>query len=186
MSLNDIQLDQQKKIMIVIFAVLIIYVDTSYILKPQIAGLNNLNPKIARLENDLKNLNRDLANMRSAKNKPAQDANQAANRSTKIISESQISGLLQEIAIVANKFDVKIIQVRPARDTSKAALPGDKLIPILINLDLVCDYHSLGKFINRLENDPVFMGITDFKIAADAVDLIKQKISLVVRTYVYK
>ncbi|MFA5093247.1 MAG: type 4a pilus biogenesis protein PilO [Candidatus Omnitrophota bacterium] len=186
MNLNDIQLDQQKKILIVIFAVLIIYVDSSYILKPQMAGLNSLNPKIARLERDLKNLNRDLDNMRNNKNKPNQDANKIVNRSSKIIAESQISGLLQDISTQANKFDVKIIQIRPARDMTKTAVIGDKLIPVLINLDLICDYHSLGKFINSLENDLVFMGVFDFKISTQVPDYIKQKVTLVIRTYVSK
>lgn len=184
--LNNIQLDKQKKILIVIFAVLIIYVDTTYILKAQMGGLNSLNPKIARLERDLKNLNRDLDNMRNAKNKPLGEKNKIVNKSSKLISENQVSGLLQDISVAANKFDVKIIQIRPEREIEKSSIPGDKLTPVLINLDLVCDYHSLGKFINSLENSLVFMGVVELKIATQIPDYIKQKVSLVVRTYVSK
>jgi Tfp pilus assembly protein PilO len=184
--LNNIQLDKQKKILIVIFAVLIIYVDTTYILKAQMGGLNSLNPKIARLERDLKNLDRDLDNMRNAKNKSSGDVNKIVNKSSKLISENQISGLMQDISVAANKFDVKIIQIRPTREIGKSAIPGDKLTPVLINLELVCDYHSLGKFINSLENSLVFMGIVELKIATQIPDYIKQKVTLVIRTYVFK
>lgn len=186
MNLNNIQLDKQKKMLIVIFAVFIVYADTNYILKAQMAGLKSLTPKITRLAKDLKNLNRDLENMRTAKGKPVLEAGKAANSPVKIITESQVSGLLQDISIEANKFDVKIIQIRPLRETGKSVILGDKLTPILINLDLICDYHNLGKFINNLENSPVFMGVVELKISAQVPDYLKQKVSLTIRTYASK
>lgn len=186
MNLANIQLDKQKRVLIIIFCVLIVYVEANYILKAQIAGLKSLDPKISRLENDLKNLNRDLENMRVAKGKPALETRKAAGSSSKIITESQISGLLRDISSEANKFDVRVIQIRPLRETEKSAIPGDKLTPVLINLDLICDYHHLGRFINSLENSPVFMGVAELKISAQIPDYLKQKVGLVIRTYVNK
>jgi len=186
MNLSQIQLDKQKKMLIVIFAVLIVYVDTSYILKAQMAGLKSLTPKITRLEKDLRNLNRDLGNMRTAKSNPVLEASKAAKKPATIISESQVSGLMQDISNAANKFDVQIIQIRPLRETGKSVIPGDKFTPILINLDLICDYHNLGKFINNLENSAVFMGVAELKISARVPDYLKQKVSLVIRTYASK
>lgn len=186
MNLANIQLDKQKKILIIIFCALIVYVDTNYILKAQMAGLKSLTLQISRLEKDLKNLNRDLENMRTAKGNPALGAPNAVNRPSKIVTESQISGLLQDISSAANKFDVKITQIRPSRETGKSVIPGDKFTAILINLDLICDYHNLGKFINDLENSPVFMEVAELKISAQVPDYLKQKISLVIRTYASK
>ena len=91
MNLNNMQLDKQKKILIVIFIILIVYVDMNFILKAQTAGINNLNPKINRLQNDLKNLNRDLANMRASAGKESLATQKATARSAKIISESQVN-----------------------------------------------------------------------------------------------
>ena len=62
----------------------------------------------------------------------------------------------------------------------------DKFIPYLINLDLICDYHNLGKFINALENSKVFMEVQELKISTKLQDYIKQKINLAIRTYVAK
>ncbi len=186
MNLANMQLDKQKKILIIIFCVFIVYADMNYILKAQIGGLKSLTPEVTRLEKDLKNLNRDLENMRVSKSKPALEAYKTVNRSSKIITESQVSGLLQDISSAANKFDVKIIQIRPSRETGKSVIPGDKFTPILINLDLICDYHNLGKFINSLENSPVFMGVAELKISARMPDYLKQKVSLAIRTYVSK
>lgn len=186
MNLPNIQLDKQKKTLIVIFAVLIVYVDMTYILKAQMAGLKNLNPKIIRLEKDLKNLNRDLENMRNSQGKQA--VQKPVFKSSKILSEGQISGLLQDISNEANKLDIRIVQIRPSRETqaAKAALPSDKFIPMLINLDLICDYHNLGRFINKLENSDVFMGVQEFKVSTQLPDYLKQKVVLVIKTYVIK
>ena len=188
MNLNNIQLDKQKKILIVIFCALIIYVDTTFILKSQTSGINSLNPKINRLKNDLNNFNRDLNNMRAAKGKQGLATQKVMSKSSKIIPEGQISGLLQDISSKANKFDIKIGQIRPIRETvnAKSAVSGDKFTPILINLDLTCDYHNLGKFINELENSQVFLGVQELKISTQLPDYMKQKVVLVLKTYVTK
>lgn len=188
MNIANIQLDKQKKTLIAIFLVLIAYVDITYILKAQIAASNTLNPKIIRLENDLKHLNRGLENMRIAKGKQGLVAAKPVFKPSKILSEGQIPVLLQDISDEANRLGIKIEQIRPSREaqTAKSALPGDKFTPFLINLDLICDYHNLGKFINGLENSDVFMGVQEFKISTRLPDYLKQKAVLVIKTYVVK
>ena len=185
MNLENIQLDQQKKILIVIFCVLIAYVDLTYILKAQTSGLKGVDLKIMRLEKDTKDLNRDLEIMRNSKGKDGLISKDASG-SSRIMAEGQISGLLQEISSTANKFNIKIIQITPKRETSKSVVPGDKFVPILITLDMVCDYHSLGKFINALENSLIFMGVAELKILNRPSEYLKQGVSLIVRTYVSK
>jgi hypothetical protein len=187
MNLANIQLNNQKKILIVIFFVLIVYVDTAIILKAQTAGLKSIGPKIGRIKNDLKNLNRNLENMRVAKNQ-SKVGQKSVIKSSQIITEGQISGLLQEISSKANKFDIKIVQIRPSREVQagKPVIPGDKFTAFLINLELICDYHSLGKFINELENSLVFMGVAELRISTQLPDFMKQKVSLVIKTYVTK
>ena len=188
MNLDNIQLDNQKKILIVIFFVFIVYVDLNYILKAQLGGLNNLNPKIISLENDLKNLNHDLENMRISKGKQGVAVQKSVFKSSKILPEGKISGLMQDISNEANKLNIRIIQIRPSRETLnvKSTIPADKFTPILINLDMVCDYHNLGRFINWLENSEVFMEIQDFKISTQASDYIRQRVALTIKTYVAK
>ncbi|MCX5668804.1 MAG: type 4a pilus biogenesis protein PilO [Candidatus Omnitrophica bacterium] len=188
MNLSNVQLDKQKKILIVIFCALIIYVDTTFILKSQTSGIKSLNPKITRLKNDLLNLDRDLNNMRTAQGKQGLATQKAIARSSKILAEGQIPGLLQDISSEANKFNIQIGQIRPSRETvnAKNVIAGDKITPILINLDLTCDYHNLGKFINELENLQVFLSVQELKISTQLPDYMKQKVTLVLKTYVTK
>ncbi|MDD5097545.1 MAG: type 4a pilus biogenesis protein PilO [Candidatus Omnitrophica bacterium] len=188
MNLSSVQLDKQKKILIVIICAFIIYVDINFILKAQTSGINSLNPKITRLKNDLNNLNRDLNNMRASKSTQSLATKKAIIKSSKIISEGQISWLMQDISSQANKFDIQIGQIRPTREAlnPKNAIGGGKFTPILINLVLTCDYHSLGKFINQLENSQVFLGVQELTISTQLPDYMKQKATLVLKTYVTK
>ncbi len=195
MNLNNIQLNKQKRIIIVIFFVLIAYLDSRYILKAQRTGLSRLDTKIAKLNTDLANLNAGLETMRLAKIKPGLSAQNKATGSFRILAESQISELLQEISTAANKFNIKITQLRPIRQAQKdkstkqkdkSAISLAKLTPLLINLEMICDYHNLGRFIQALESSPVFMGVEELEISTQLPDYMKQKVTLVLKTYVAK
>lgn len=188
MNLTNLALNKQKQIIIVVILVLLAYVDVSYILKAQRAGISRLDPKIVRLSADLANLKTGLENMRIAKVNPGLSAQKKVMRSLRILAQSQVSELLQEISTSANKFDIKIAQLRPSRQVQKEkpALGQEKLIPMLINLDMICDYHSLGRFIQALENSAVFMGVQELEISTQLPDYMKQKVVLVLKTYVTK
>ncbi|MCG2714202.1 MAG: type 4a pilus biogenesis protein PilO [Candidatus Omnitrophica bacterium] len=188
MNLSNLQLDKQKKILVVIICSLIIYIDFTFILKSQTSGINSLNPKITKLKNELTNFNRNLDNMRASQGKQSLATQKAIIMSSKIIAADQIPGLLQDISSQANKLDIKIGQIRPSRETInvKNVVAGNKFTLILINLDLTCDYHNLGKFINELENSQVFLGVQELKISTQLPDYMKQKVALVLKTYVTK
>ena len=188
MNLTNIQLDKQKKTLIVIICAIIIYLDATVILKTQIAALNSLNPKIVRSKSDLVNLNRDLESMRASKDRQSEGTQKAIIKSSKLLLEGQLTGLLRDISSEANKFDIKISQIRPDRkiQAAKSAVAGDKFTPILIILDLTGDYHNLGKFINRLENFPVFLSVQELKVSTRLPDYLKQKVILGLKTYVTK
>ncbi|MDD5129491.1 MAG: type 4a pilus biogenesis protein PilO [Candidatus Omnitrophica bacterium] len=188
MNLMNMQLDKQKKILIAVFFALIVYVDSSFILKAQRGALKSLDPKITRLKTDLANLDRGLENMRLSKSKPELMAQKKTSKSLGLLPESRLAELLQEISTTANKFNITIVQMRPDRQAQKEkTLVGqDRLVPMLINLDLVADYHDLGRFIQALEDSLVFMSVQELEISTQLPDYMKQKITLVLKTYVTK
>jgi hypothetical protein len=190
MNLANLQLTKQHKILIAIFFILIVYVDVSYILKAQLTGLNSLKPKISKLKIELANLNQGLENMRLAKGQSATAlAQKKSLKSSRILSQSRVAELLQEISSLANKFNIQVVQLRPSRPAVKEKASGagkDKPGPLLINLELVADYHNLGRFIQALEDSDVFMGVSELEISTQLPDYMKQKVTLVLKTYVTK
>ncbi len=187
MNLSGIQLNKQTKILAVLFAALIVYLDAAYILKAQSSGLKRLDAKTAKLNLDLANLNRGLESMQSMR--LSKGVPMKAFQATKIIPDGQVPGLLQEISAQANKREIKIIQMSPVRPAQKEkSAAQNKAALLLINLELSADYHNLGRFIQALESSAVFMQVQELKIATQAQepDYLKQQIRLVLKTYVAK
>jgi len=186
-KLSDVKLDRNKKILIVLFCVILVYVDVNYVLKMQTASLKKISANLSKLKTDFDKFNKDTQEMNRIKGNPAlmKAKPQGAKR---IISDSDVSGLLQDIAGSANKSDIKILQIKPLKDISPAdKVPGaDKFSPLTITLDTICDYHQLGKFINALENGEIYMRVAEIRISTQQADYFKQRASLAIKTYVKK
>jgi Tfp pilus assembly protein PilO len=186
---NKLSLYSDKRIILgVVICVLAVYLDYTLILKRQFRTAATLKTKIIQLKKDLAVFGQDLKNMQEFKNKQAaSDLGQDA-RMQKLISEDKISVLLEDISNLATKFDIKIIQVKPNR-LSVAQEKNPLLVKFtafLISLDLLCDYHNLGKFISALEQGSVFISLENLRISQGQTDYLTQRVSLTLKTYVRK
>lgn len=188
-ALETLELDNKKIILVILFSVLVLYLDINFVFKNQLGALKKIEPTIVGLKKNLENLKSDLVKMQELKKKQIGPPEKAV-KAKKIIPSEQLASLLQNLSDIANKNDVKIEQVKPAKDTQiskQDKLPGmDKFQPVLITLDLESDYHNLGKFINDIENGKIFISVQSAKITSQQADFFKQKVNLVLRTYVKK
>lgn len=189
-ALERLGLDNKKIFLIVLICIIFLYFDFSLIFKSQLQGLKTTEPKIAALKRDLDNFKKDATKMAELKNKQIEPAQKAAVKIKKIISSGQLVSLLQDLSDIANKNDVKIEQIKPSKDSQiskQDKIAGiDKLQPVLITLDLTADYHHLGEFISDIEGAQAFIAVQSMKIAPRAGEYFKQKVNLVLRTYVEK
>ncbi len=178
---------QNKKKLFFILAVfaVIFFVDLRFILSAQLRAISKMGPKITKLQADLNSLDADLKKMRELKKSHGSQG--TASGAKKIVSEGQIALLMERISSIANKYDVKVIQMRPQKEApAKPAknVKPEKFTPLSLTLDLVCDYHNLGRFISELENIDIFLQAQEIKIEPKDTDYLRQKVTLVFRTYV--
>lgn len=159
-----------------------------FILRWQLENIRKLNPKIAQLKKDLNDFHKNLSQMQEMNSK--QMTLGQLFKTKRLISEAELSGVLVEISNMANKNEVKIAQIKPSKDEQAEKQQKDpaiaKFTPFLINLDLFCGYHQLGKLINDLENAEVFLAVQSIDIMPQQIDYLVQKVSLVLRTYAKK
>lgn len=181
-NLNKLALDNKKIFLIIFVFLIIIYLDFTFLIKKQFESLKTQGTKIAKLKKDLDT----LAKMQDLKNKQRQTNQKLFSKAKKLISEGEVPAILQDVSSIANKNNVNIMQIKPIKESKALAPPTGKFSTLLITLDLFCDYHSLGKFINELENAQTFMAVQSMKITTQATDYLKQKVNLVLRTYVSK
>jgi Tfp pilus assembly protein PilO len=181
-------MDKKKTILIILSLIIFVYFDFNFILKAQLKGINSLKPKVLNLKREIDSLNRDLAKMQELKLNQTKEKENLKFQSKKIITEEQLPSLLEEISLIANKNNVKIMQIVHAKEVKKEEkVPsGQNYLLLSVTLDLLCGYHNLGGFINELENAPQLLSIGDLKIANEANDYLNQKVNLVLKVYIRK
>ncbi|MBM3244997.1 MAG: hypothetical protein FJZ15_04300 [Candidatus Omnitrophica bacterium] len=183
--------DSKKIIIIVLFAFTIFYLDYSLVLKAQISNLGKLSSRALKTKSDIDKLQKELLAVKDIKLKQESEGASGQEKTKKIIGEDQVPALLNEISEIANKNQIRINQIKPAKVTKDAkslksakATPVSKFGGYTITLDLSSDYHHLGSFINDLENAETFLSVDDLKIVPNASDYFRQNIKLVLKTYV--
>lgn len=181
-KLESIDLDKKKIILVGVIFLLVIYIDFTYLLKLQLKGIKTLNPKIIKLKKDINNLTKDSAIIQDLKGKSLKGTTGGGTlKVKKIISPDQLPQLLQDISDVANANQVKLINLTKISPSKDAKSDEER-----ISLDLTCDYHHFGAFINALENAGKFMSMEEIKITSDPANYFQQNVKLVLKIYVKK
>lgn len=183
-------LDKKKLILLGVFCCLFIYLDVSFVLNAQLKAIARLSPRITKIKNDIDAFDKDMRAVNEFKQKGAgsQALKQEARLSRKVIREEEMPALLQDITGMANKVNLKILQIRPFKDmkAKEETVGGLRLVPVMISLELRCGYHALGNFINAIENSTKFMLVESVKINSNGEDYLNHNIKVEIRTYVKK
>ena len=185
--INLLDLNKKKIFLIIAVSLVVIYIDFTFLIKLQFKGAKAMGVKIVRLKKEIDTLHKDLSTMHDLERKQTQTKQESTLKAKKIILEEQIPALLQDISSIANKHDVKIMQIKPSKESKTKDEKGsviEKLTPLLIRLDLMCGYHNLGSFLNDLDNSEQVMSIQEMKIMPNPGDCFQQKVNLVLKTHV--
>lgn len=175
-ALKQQGLDKKKMLLMVLVSIAIIFADFNTLLKLQLKGLKSISPQVIRLKKDIRKLKKDLPNLKS---KEAEIKEKGHSRLKKFILEKEIPLLLEKISLSANQNNVRLTKILPSRDPKTPNY-------FFIALDLVCDYHGLGRFLNELENAEDFIAVEEIKIRSTSSDYLQQNVNLLLKTYVKK
>jgi Tfp pilus assembly protein PilO len=193
--INLAQLDNKKMLLIILAGLIIAYLDFTFIMGMQQSAASRSAQQAQKLKQEIDNFEREFNNMRQIKDKKDKAVEAELLRAKKLLTEEELPDLIQKISGLANENNVKIMQITPVKETkpAKEEKPGSAVEaqykapqPLLINMELVCDYHSLGAFIDDLEGAKEFMAIDEINITQDAANYALQKAALKVKTYVKK
>jgi Tfp pilus assembly protein PilO len=181
--LDVLQMDKKKSIIVLIAVCVIIYLDFAFVIKAQLKAVAGAGGKISNLKKDIELIKKDLTFLQQDTQK-----NKGPAKLLKIYSQSEIPLLLQEISVIANDENIKVMEINPSKDTrvkDKSSKVQD-FVSLTIKLDLTGGYHNLGSFLNQLENgvQPIFA--EEIKIWRNPQDYLKQRVSLILKTYVKK
>jgi Tfp pilus assembly protein PilO len=173
------KLDKKKITLIALLGIVMLSLDFTFVINLQLKGIKNNGRKITTIKKDIATLKDDLARMLVFKGSQG-----GIVSPKKIINEKEITILLEEISDTANKNNIRITNIKPSKIRDEKA--STDLASITLTLDIYCEYHNLGKFINDLENSRVFMAVEELKIIPDPKDNFRQSANLAVKVYVKK
>ncbi len=195
--INLAGVDKKKLVAMLLFGAVIVYIDFNFMIKGQLGSISKSDKKIVQLKKDIDALSKDLAAMEKARKE-----NKVILRTRKVISTGELSSLLEYISDLANKYSIRIMQINslpetkptkitpvpPAqvKSTAKKIEAPAKIDFTLIKLELIGDYHNLGKLLTELYSGEVVFMVKELKIAPEQPDYFQQRISLTLKTYVKK
>jgi Tfp pilus assembly protein PilO len=181
--LREIRTDKQKLIAVAMVFLVIVYVDFSFVLKAQVKSLTDTKAKLTKLQADILAVKRDMAAMQQNQAKVKSPA-----QVKKIVSEDELLSLLEKISQIAKDNAVRVSQINPqksSRPPVKAGQQQSPFIPVMIKLDLTCGFHSLGAFINDLENNEYAVSTEDIRLTPDlSGGGQRERVMLTLKTYV--
>lgn len=180
--LAALESDRKTLILAVVIFVFAIYLDYAFVIGWQKGLLNVSEKKVQKINAEISALMQDLARMRSLQKKQ-QELGKSGFK--KVITEDEVSLLLRDISNMANASNVKVVQIKPLRSQSPPKAE-DGAYPLNISLELLCAYHALGSFINRLEDAEQIMEVAQLKVLPQAENYFYQQVSLILKTYVKK
>ncbi len=181
--INKIQLDKKKLILIGLICVIVIYIDYSFILKPQVSGIASAKNKIKKITADLDAFNKEASGIAVLKD----GEGRGSSAKKELIAQDQLPQLLEEISLSANKNNVRIMQITPIKDVKQSSSTASASSnAVTIKLELITGYHDLASFINELENSTKFLMLDGLKIKREPSAVSKETVSLELKTYVKK
>ena len=168
-------------IMIGIFAL-----DYFLIMKGQLDNLNNLNPKINILIQDLNTAKQNVTNIATYSTQVKSLNEQFDGASLKVVSQEELPRVLESISRLAQDSKIKINQLFPIKGSQELLLTNNEgkyySFPILV--EATGGFHEVGRFVDQMEKDEILKSVTALTIAAGPQEATRLTIKLTIKTVV--
>ena len=191
LELDFLSSKQSKELVLfVIFSIIIVIVDFSFILKMQWHSLLGLKPQLVEARKKIKEFSGDVYRADTFKRRLGELEASVAAKNKGIIEEESIPAIMNEISKMADAANLKIMQIRPQKEVRSpekftvAKVKEYYILPIYIIAQ--GPYHSLGKFLNQLESSQYFIKVVSLDIVPQAEATLGLDIKLSVNIYVVK
>lgn len=189
-----LMLEKNQIILAFVFAALFLYLDSAFLFSAQMKAISKTGPQIKKLKSDIVSLDKDLAQIRKAQADTA--SARAVNVENRVLlSADQIPGLLKDIAALANKNSIKIMEIN-ALDTAAQAGPrspqaappagGIQTDLFLISIEMITQYHGLATFLSDTFALAPVIALRSLNIINDSNDFMVQKVKISLVTNVKK
>ena len=164
----------------------IFLLDYFLVMQPQITTLTKLNSGIGVLVKDVKETREDIPKIHMYQADALRLQDEMEVLANKIPPKEELPYVLERISRISNESGVRISQMMPLRDREKMVLSNEDgkyySLPLLISAH--GGYHNIGRFLNKIEVDDIFMSVGDFNIAESSDDQIRHAFRAHINIYI--
>ena len=154
----------------------------------QLRNLMKINSEIGVMQKDLAQGKTDIQRRAQYEEQLEELKAKKKMMANMILSEEEIPLIMENISHLARKNNIRINQIMPLKDTLQKVLDTEDgtylSLPILVNSR--GGYHDLGRFINDIENDKIFMSILAFDIAGSGDDPKNHSARITIKAFVVR
>ncbi len=172
--------------LVFIAGLLVLILDYSLILSRQMHLLGNLNKKYSEYKEKISLADDSSSRVESFQNRRKSLKEKAEQFAKEIITESQISGLIEDIELCAKDEFVRISYIKPT-ELVKSAKPVSSeysFSTLGIHIEAVAGYHQFGKFVNRLERLNSFITVKELSIASNSSSNLRHNIKFLLNVFI--
>jgi len=167
--ISNLKTNKKKLAVVILGVVVFIAFDYLVIIQAQLNQIKGIESRAAKANNDIKNVLQDLEKVRQMQKGQAVNSQGVRSPLKRLVSDDEISLLIRDISNFADASNVKVIQIKPVRETSSSKTQTS-VTPLKITMDLMCGYHALGAFLNRLEGMEQFLEAQEIRIVPSNSD----------------
>jgi|GEM_PF-3739385 Tfp pilus assembly protein PilO len=178
--------EKQARIAGVVFSVVIVAVWFLIFFQPQIKNFKKMYLFIKQTRKEYLAVKKDISRKRELETQKERLSGDLKNFALSLPEQDKIPQILEEVSKIATSSGVKILNIAPdfrgSPDTKAAEMKYYKGVPV--SLEIICSYHALGNFINRIENSQFIMRLRNFRITAHQDSPREHKVKLVLDLFV--
>ena len=150
------------------FMALVFLLDYFVLMSPQLAALGKINPEIRAVSDSIRRAKVDLKKLDSYQSDLENLSEKFEEANLKVKSRDEVPIILEHIANVASETGVKIDQIMPDSFGQELLTENSqrRYYDLPIYIEARSGYHSLGRFLNKLNQNDISLRIGAFTIVA--------------------
>ena len=161
--------------------------DYFLLMRPQLGALAKLNPENKILSEEIQKAKDDIQQLTHYQKEVEKAKQKVEEVNLKVRSREEVSAILETITLLANKNGVKIEQITPDTTDQKVLLDNKerKYYALPIDVQAKAGYHDLGRFLNQVETEGLFLAVNNFTISSSG-ELRYQNVKLTLKAIVFE
>lgn len=167
---------------VIVFVLLFDYI---FLMRFQLRALGSLGPQISRYQRDIQQAKHHLERVALYEAQAVELRNDFHKIRSSILTQEEVPMILESISRMASKSGVQINQIMPLRESQQKVLEAKEAfystLPIFIQGQ--ADYHAVGRFINKIETNDVFLMVQSFDISHDNLNTKRHSLRAVILVF---